>query len=60
MPDGCDTDHNAADFALGTPSPGAANGGAPCSGPPGDAAPAVASTDPADGDVVACRRRRSP
>jgi predicted extracellular nuclease len=51
VPDGCDTDDNAADFEVITASPGASNGGAACGGTPGDAAPAVASTDPADGDT---------
>ena len=48
LPDGCDTDQNGADFALATSTPGASNGDGACAGPPGDAAPSVASTTPAD------------
>jgi hypothetical protein len=51
MPDGCDTDDNAADFDLVAGTPGASNGEPACSGPPGDAAPSVASTTPRDGDL---------
>src|SRR5215207_1105438 len=50
VPDGCDTDQNGTDFQLVTSTPGASNGEPACSGPPGDAAPSVASTDPADGE----------
>ena len=49
VPDGCDTDQNGTDFALVASTPGASNGEPACSGPAGDAAPSVASTDPADG-----------
>ena len=49
VPDGCDTDQNGTDFAVATSTPGASNGEPACSGPPGDAAPTVASTDPAGG-----------
>ncbi|HET8784369.1 MAG TPA: ExeM/NucH family extracellular endonuclease, partial [Candidatus Limnocylindrales bacterium] len=51
--DGCqDTDDNAADFAVGDPTP--RNSASPlksCSGVPVDAAPSVTSTLPADGSV---------
>src|SRR5687768_15103464 len=51
-PEGCqDTDVNAADFTAGAPGP--QNRGVqptPCGGPPADARPAVADSDPADGD----------
>ena len=46
VPDGCDTDDNGADFEVGPISPGVANPGAPCGGPPVDAAPSVADTTP--------------
>ena len=50
VPDGCDTDQNAADFTLVAGTPGAANGAGACGGG-GDAAPAVASSDPGDDDA---------
>ncbi len=50
VPDGCDTDENGSDLRLAAITPGASNGEPACSAAPGDAAPAVASTDPANGD----------
>jgi predicted extracellular nuclease len=47
VPDGCDTDENGADFRVAAATPGATNGEGPCGGP-GDAAPAVLATSPAD------------
>lgn len=49
VPDGCDSGDNAADFQLATSTPGTSNGEPACSGPPGDVAPFVASSDPANG-----------
>jgi uncharacterized protein len=46
VPDGCDTDDNGVDFARVASTPGAANGGIPCGGPPADAAPTVTDTTP--------------
>ena len=54
IPDGCDTDDNAADFALAPSTPGAGNGGGACGGG-GDIAPAVESSDPANGDAGIAR-----
>ena len=52
VPDGCDTDVNAADFKLVDATPGAANAAASCDAtPPGDSAPSVESSDPATGDT---------
>jgi endonuclease/exonuclease/phosphatase family metal-dependent hydrolase len=48
VPDGCDRDQNDTDFQVDAISPGAAN--TPGSGCPTDAAPTVASSDPADGE----------
>jgi predicted extracellular nuclease len=48
VPDGCDTDDNAADFDRLTSTPDASNGGTACGGPPADAAPSVAATTPAN------------
>jgi hypothetical protein len=46
IPEGCDTDDNGVDFARVPSTPGAANGGAACGGPPADAAPTVTDTTP--------------
>ena len=46
VPDGCDTNDNGVDFARVASTPGAANGGIPCGGPPADAAPTVTDTTP--------------
>ena len=46
VPEGCDTDDNGVDFARVASTPGAANGGVPCGGPPADAAPTVTDTAP--------------
>ena len=46
VPDGCDTNDNGVDFSRVASTPGAANGGVPCGGPPADAAPAVTGTTP--------------
>jgi uncharacterized protein len=46
VPEGCDTDDNALDFQRVPATPGAANGGAACGGPPADAAPTVTDTTP--------------
>ena len=52
VPDGCDTDVNAADFRLADSTPGAANASTSCDGPPpSDTAPSVESSDPATGDT---------
>ena len=50
IPDGCDTDDNAADFELVPSTPDATNGGGACGGG-GDAAPAVESSEPGNGDA---------
>ena len=52
VPDGCDTDDNAADFERAPITPGASNGEPACGGPPRDAAPAVTVTSPAAGTVA--------
>ena len=46
IPDGCDTNDNAVDFARADITPGASNGGVPCGGPPVETAPTVADTTP--------------
>jgi uncharacterized protein len=46
VPDGCDTNDNGVDFLRVASTPGAANGGIPCGGPPADAAPTVTDTTP--------------
>jgi uncharacterized protein len=51
VPDGCDTDNNAADFQRAAVTPGASNGGVACGGPPADSAPSVVSSDPAGGAI---------
>jgi uncharacterized protein len=48
VPDGCDTDDNAADFDVVAGTPGASNGEPACGGPPADAAPSVESSNPAN------------
>ncbi|HET8757747.1 MAG TPA: Ig-like domain-containing protein [Solirubrobacteraceae bacterium] len=47
VPDGCDTDDNGVDFQRVPSTPGVANGGPACGGPPADAAPTVTDTTPA-------------
>jgi predicted extracellular nuclease len=49
VPDGCDTDDNAADFERAAITPGASNGAPACGGPPTESAPAVADTTPDSG-----------
>ncbi len=51
VPDGCDTDNNAADFQRGAITPGASNGVVACGGPPADSAPSVVSSNPASGAI---------
>jgi predicted extracellular nuclease len=46
VPEGCDTNDNGVDFVRVASTPGAANGGIPCGGPPADAAPTVTDTTP--------------
>ena len=50
VPDGCDTNQNAADLSFGGSTPGASNSPGACGGG-GDTAPAVQDSDPGNNDA---------